>query len=340
MFVRNGWYVAGWAHELDESSMLSRTIANDQIVIFRREDGSLGALEDRCCHRQAPLSLGRIEGNCLRCMYHGLLFDGSGACVEVPGRDDVPAKLRVPAYTAREVRDLIWIWLGDKEPTDTIPDLYWHDRSAWAYRPLHNHLNVDYRLLIDNVLDLSHLAWVHQDTFGTEAAQAITPKLTRTDTGLTQVYRYLNIPIVKMHSQLTNYQGNVDREHIVKWYAPSVATLETTYWKADDDRPHAERPPLLEFRTSHFYTPETETTTNYFWSHFNQAEFGGEEELEKTYKIVERAILHEDVQMISAQQNNMVDDYRMQSVYWDKSAGLARTALERMIKKEQKNEAE
>ena len=103
-----------------------------------------------------------------------------------------------------------------------------------------------------------------------------------TDTGLRLAYRYLDIPIVN-------------------WHAPATVTLETTYWKADDPRPRAERPPLLEFRTSHFYTPETEASTNYFWSHFNQAAYGSEEELDKTYKIVERAILGEDMRMIVAQ---------------------------------------
>lgn len=170
MFVRNGWYVVGWAHELDDAPLLKRTVAGEQVVVFRKADGTLAALQDRCCHRQAPLSLGRVEGDCLRCMYHSLLFDASGACVEAPGLAKVPGQLRVPSYLARQARDLVWLWLGEEEPDREPPELRWHDPSNWAYRPLHNHVPVDYRLLIDNVLDLSHLAWVHGDTFGTRAA--------------------------------------------------------------------------------------------------------------------------------------------------------------------------
>ena len=335
MFVRNCWYVVGWAEELGEPGLLARTVANEPVVVYRKRDGSLGALQDRCCHRQAPLSMGRVEGDNLRCMYHGLLFDASGQCVEVPGQDRIPGRLRIPGYRATEHRGLIWLWLGDGEPDQDLPDLYWHDNPDWAYRPLHNHLDMDYRLLIDNVLDLSHLAWVHNDSFGTDSAKDTRPEIEQTGTGLRLTYRYLDIPIVRMHSQLTDYHGNVDREHVLKWHAPSVATLETTYWRADDDRPLSKRPALLEFRTSHFYTPETETTTNYFWSHFNQAEYGSEEEMDKTYAIVRHAILNEDMRMIQAQQRNMRPEFRMQPVYWDRAPGLARNMLNRLVKKEQ-----
>ncbi len=334
MFVRNCWYVIGWSRDLEEDGVLARTVLDEPLVVYRKRDGSLGALQDRCCHRQAPLSLGQVEGDNLRCMYHGLLFDASGRCVEVPGQDTIPDRLRVPGYRAVEHRGLVWVWLGDEEPGRALPDLYWHDSPDWAHRPMHNHMDVDYRLVIDNLLDLSHLAWTHRHTFGTDTAKDTRPELEQTDTGLCLTYRYLDTPITRMHSQLADYHGNVDREHVLKWHAPSMVTLESTYWRTDDDRPLRERPALLEFRTSHFVTPETETATNYFWSHFNQAEYGSEEEIERTYAVVEQGIVNEDLRMIEAQQRNMKPGYRMQPVYWDQAPGLGRTMIDRLIDQE------
>ena len=106
MCVRNCWYVAGWERELAPDALMSRTIMNEAIVLFRRSDGTVAALEDRCCHRSAPLSLGKREGDTLRCGYHGLRYDGSGACVEIPGQAHIPATARVRSYPSIARRGL------------------------------------------------------------------------------------------------------------------------------------------------------------------------------------------------------------------------------------------
>ncbi|MDO8432450.1 MAG: Rieske 2Fe-2S domain-containing protein [Candidatus Binatus sp.] len=113
MFVRNCWYAAGWSRDLAQDRPTALTMLNEPIVIYRKSDGDLAALQDRCCHRFAPLSMGRVEGDDLRCMYHGLKFAPSGKCVEIPGQMKLPPQARVQQYPIVDRYSLAWIWMGD-----------------------------------------------------------------------------------------------------------------------------------------------------------------------------------------------------------------------------------
>jgi phenylpropionate dioxygenase-like ring-hydroxylating dioxygenase large terminal subunit len=121
IFLRNSWYVAAWNHELIDGRKLARTILERPVVIYRGASGKVVALDDRCCHRAAPLSMGRIEGDDIRCMYHGMKFEPGGKCIQIPGQDIIPPKLGVRSYPIVERYNLIWIWMGDVEKAD--PDL-------------------------------------------------------------------------------------------------------------------------------------------------------------------------------------------------------------------------
>ena len=109
MFLHNCWYVAGWSHDFSSERPVARTMLGEPIVLYRKADGGIAALADRCCHRLAPLSKGRIEGDDLRCMYHGLKFAPSGSCVEIPGQSVVPSHARVRAYPV--VEQDCWVWV-------------------------------------------------------------------------------------------------------------------------------------------------------------------------------------------------------------------------------------
>ena len=98
MFIRNCWYVAAWANELDHGELLARTIIGQSLLFYRRNDGGVVAMQYRCCHRFAPLSRGRRKGDCIRCLYHGLKFDPSGTCIEVPGQATIPPGAQVKTY--------------------------------------------------------------------------------------------------------------------------------------------------------------------------------------------------------------------------------------------------
>ena len=121
-FLRNCWYVAAWAHELIDGKLLARTILEQPLVLYKGDSGRAVALDDRCCHRGARLSNGRLEGDCVRCMYHGLKFDGSGACVQIPGQDVIPRGMGVRSYPIVERDSLVWIWMGAADAGRRVAD--------------------------------------------------------------------------------------------------------------------------------------------------------------------------------------------------------------------------
>jgi phenylpropionate dioxygenase-like ring-hydroxylating dioxygenase large terminal subunit len=167
-FIRNLWYVAAWSHDVAAGKPLGVTVIGEPVVLYRRRDGSVVALEDRCPHRFAPLSLGRVEGDDLRCMYHGLRFGPDGACVEVPGSPRVPPRLCARTIPVVESSSWVWVWPGDPAKADParVPRAFGLDDPAWEYRSGAIDYEADYELLNDNLCDLSHLDFVHETTLG------------------------------------------------------------------------------------------------------------------------------------------------------------------------------
>src|SRR5712664_1247020 len=148
MFLRNYWYVAGYDHEIGRRP-LGRIILGEPIVFYRLEDGTPVALEDRCAHRHLPLSMGTLVGDTLQCLYHGLRYDRTGTCVRVPGQDTIPRSARA-------------------DP-DKITDFHWFDDPNWGAKGEYLHVKGNWQLVVDNLLDLTHLAFVHGTTIGNSA---------------------------------------------------------------------------------------------------------------------------------------------------------------------------
>lgn len=167
MFLHNSWYVAAWAHELGDRP-LARTILGEPIVLFRTASGAVGALRDRCPHRHLPLSMGKIVGEDIECGYHGMQFGVGGRCRAIPSQSLVPPSARVRAYPLREKYGWVWIWMGEADAADEalIPDFSKLTDPAFAAVGKTNHVRASYRLLIDNLLDLSHVGFVHTSTIG------------------------------------------------------------------------------------------------------------------------------------------------------------------------------
>jgi phenylpropionate dioxygenase-like ring-hydroxylating dioxygenase large terminal subunit len=170
MFLKNYWYVAALADEVRERP-LGRTLLGEPVVLFRTADGAPHAFEDRCPHRQLPLSMGKVIGDVLQCHYHGLRFDGSGQCVRVPGQDHIPAKARVRTYPVVERYRWIWVFMGDPALADPaqICDFHWLQDPDWGAKPAYLHVEANWQLVVDNLLDLTHLAFVHETTIGNMA---------------------------------------------------------------------------------------------------------------------------------------------------------------------------
>lgn len=174
-YVRNCWYVAGWVQDLEPQKPMSIDILGEPVAIYRGDSGRLVALEDRCVHRMAQLSLGRCEaGDRLRCMYHGLLFSAEGRVEEIPGQDMIPPQAKVRAYPVVERHSWIWIWMGDPAVADEalIPPAVGLDHPDYLLGCGYLDYDAEARLINDNLLDFTHLAFVHQKSFGVQESYA------------------------------------------------------------------------------------------------------------------------------------------------------------------------
>ena len=164
---RNAWYMAGWDRDVPPGEVIAATILGQPLALARDDAGAVFALEDRCPHRAAPLSLGRCEAGGLRCLYHGVRFAADGRAVEVPGQDQIPPALRARAFPVVERHAAIWVWMGDpaQADADEIPDFVGYRHADWAMTPGRLDYEAPARLIHDNLLDLTHIAYVHAASF-------------------------------------------------------------------------------------------------------------------------------------------------------------------------------
>src|SRR5262245_18646292 len=169
MFLRNAWYAAGFSDEFGRQ-LTARTYLNEAVVIYRTRDGRPVAFEDRCAHRRLPLSMGRLTDDNVECGYHGLVYDCGGNCVKIPGqsRESVPAGGGRPTYPLRSRHCCLWIWMGEPALAypALIPDFGALEAPGTARHRIKLHLDCNFQLVVDNLLDLSHLAYVHSTTTG------------------------------------------------------------------------------------------------------------------------------------------------------------------------------
>ena len=176
MLLRNAWYIAAWADEIRGERPLARRICNEPIVLFRDGTGRAAALADRCCHRAAPLSMGMIVEDGIQCGYHGLVIDGSGRCVRIPGQKQIPADARVRSYHVVEKDQLVWVWMGDPAKADAakIADFPYHNNPGkWPNKHDVYPIRANYMLMVDNLMDLTHLGYLHARTVGGTACSPL-----------------------------------------------------------------------------------------------------------------------------------------------------------------------
>jgi phenylpropionate dioxygenase-like ring-hydroxylating dioxygenase large terminal subunit len=268
IFLKNTWYVAAWSHEILADGMLARTITQVPLVFWRDRTARVVALEDRCCHRAAPLSKGRREGDLIRCMYHGLLFDPAGRCVEIPSQEFIPAAAKVRAFPVVERFKWVWVWMGDPAKMDAslIPDTHYLDDAGWRGTPGYLHYDANYLLITDNLLDFSHLSYVHEKTLGGSAKYAgIRPRITRNGRSV-RVERWLiddePAPFLR---NLKTWAGNVDRWNIYDVVLPGVLLMDSGSAPTGTGAPEGNRVDAAQFFGCQAVTPETGKTSHYFF---------------------------------------------------------------------------
>ena len=308
MFLRNFWYVAAQDHEVQRQMLFRRTILDQPIVFYRTEQGRPVALEDRCCHRHMPLSNGVLKGDNVQCTYHGLLYDPSGACIHVPSQTTIPGEARVRSYPLVERYHWVWIWMGDPAlaDPDLIEDFHWTDDPDWRAKGERLDLAGNYMLLVDNLLDLTHLQFIHPTTLGTGAVAAAPVKTEREDR-LVRVTRWiLDSPPPPFFQKAGGFapDQNIDRWQIIEFTPPAFVRLDVGGALAGTGARQGDRSQGFSMRNLNAITPETEKTTHYFWAQAHDFKIDDPSVTELLFQQVHTAFL-EDLAAIKAQQANM-----------------------------------
>jgi phenylpropionate dioxygenase-like ring-hydroxylating dioxygenase large terminal subunit len=334
MYLKNAWYVAGWSVEFTNKP-IGRTILDDPIVLYRGRNNRVAALEDRCCHRGMPLSKGEVFDDDIRCEYHGLLFDGTGRCLEIPGQSIVPPSAGIRAYPVEEKDDLVWIWMG--EPARANPDEIvrypWH--KTWPYKAKSEILKCNYLLASDNLLDQTHGAYVHKSTLASEPDAYANARMDTTPTpdGVKFTRWMLNCQPPGIYAKAVNFKGRVDRWQEFEYVAPSCIlqfTGAVDVGRGAYDR--GVRDGGFGLRMFYGITPETEDTTWFFWSTANGHRQNEPEATEQLFRSIEAAFKEDEV-VLEAQHAMLrrLPDRPLINTSSDVARMHARLALERKI---------
>ncbi|MFC3607271.1 Rieske 2Fe-2S domain-containing protein [Stutzerimonas tarimensis] len=341
MFPKNAWYVACTPDEIAEKP-LGRMICGERIVFYRGAEGRVAAVEDFCPHRGAPLSLGYVEDGNLVCGYHGLVMGCDGKTVSMPGQRvrGFPCN---KAYAVEERHGFIWVWPGDQQRADPagIHHLEWAEHPDWAYGGGLFHINCDYRLMIDNLMDLTHETYVHASSIGQKEIDEAAPRTTVDGVTVTTARHMENImppPFWQMALRGNNLADDVpvDRWQICRFTPPSHVLIEVGVAHAghggyDADPKHKASSIVVDF-----ITPETETSIWYFWGmarHFNPQD----QALTETIREGQGRIFSEDLEMLERQQRNLLayPERNLLKLNIDAGGVQARKILDRLIAEEQ-----
>jgi vanillate O-demethylase monooxygenase subunit len=315
MWLRNCWYVIAWDHEIPQANdgkLFTRKVLNEPILVYRTSAGEMVAIADKCCHRHAPLSTGRREGDNVRCGYHGLLFEPTGQCIEVPGMDKPPAKACVKKYPLVVKNKWVFVWMGEVEKADEsmLPDNFSCDHPDWVNIPGYMHYDTPYLLIADNLLDFSHLSYVHANTLGGSVAIALAKptveEINSNGQRGVKVSRFIpDVPAPPFYTRFRSFDANLNRWFIYDFLFPSTLLMNSggrPVTDAPDDNSRA-----VVNHSCQTLTPETETSTHYFFQQSHRAILKDESVRHSMYNTLLEAF-NEDRNMITAQYNNLSSD--------------------------------
>ncbi|MES2257982.1 MAG: aromatic ring-hydroxylating dioxygenase subunit alpha [Pseudomonadota bacterium] len=341
MFLKNCWYSAGWDHELSQGrdSLLTRRIAGESIVLYRKPDGGVVAMEDRCCHRQTALSNGRKEGDALRCMYHGWKFGPNGKCIEIPGQAHIPEQACVRSFPVIEKNNWIWVWMGD--PAKADPDLICFSVGPgapdWNIKTSQVQVNANYRLELANLADLSHIAWVHENTFGgTTAYSTARGKHTLTARGLNSDIWLRGVPAPRFAQHLFPEGTLLDLHFDVQMTVPCNFILHFRVFSAGQaTEGPSDGQLLLDTYTSQAITPRDADSVSYYyaWGASKATDSPGMSDL--LHEAIDEAFL-EDKNILESQHQRMKEkpDYKMVDYAHDAGPGKMLWVLDKLLKEE------
>ncbi|MFA7623818.1 MAG: aromatic ring-hydroxylating dioxygenase subunit alpha [Pusillimonas sp.] len=340
MFLKNTWYVAATPDEVD-AKPLGRQICGERIAFYRGAEGKVSAVEDFCPHRGAALSLGYVENGNLVCGYHGLAMGSDGKTVSMP-MQRVGGFPCVKSFPVIEKYGFIWVWPGDPAKADEslLPVLEWAESKEWAYGGGLYHINCDYRLMIDNLMDLTHETYVHSDSIGQDEIDE-TPVETSVEGNEVITSRYMdNIKAppfwaAAMRENGLDENAHVDRWQISRFTPPSHILIDVGVALAGTGGKDADPSNRVRSVVVDFITPETESSHWYFWGMARNFK-ADDAELTKRIREGQGRIFGQDLDVLEAQQRNLESwpERRLLMLNIDAGGVQSRRVLDRLVKAE------
>lgn len=324
LVVRNCWYVAAWSSDLLGDMLLPKIVLGEPIMLYRAADGSVVGMEDRCCHRLAPLSLGERDGDAVRCLYHGFKFDRNGTCVEIPGQATIPRSACVRTYPITEKGGWIWVWMGDPSKVDLalVPPTVGPGDAGWLTKQGHLDYDADYQLINDNLTDFSHLAYVHRNSFGaTEFFADTRPQVTRLERGI-RIQRWMKSGV----SKVMELERPEERFQTYDYLVPGILLMSTASYApgsaeaSGNQAPPPDMPKLVEVFSSQALTPLGEQKTRYYFANSINDVPGNEMALEGLMAMTFAAFA-EDKTMIEGQQRTINADTARKELLFGHDSG-------------------
>jgi phenylpropionate dioxygenase-like ring-hydroxylating dioxygenase large terminal subunit len=337
-FPMNAWYPAAWDYEL-KRELTARTICGRDIVMYRRGGGGVVALEDACWHRLLPLSLGHLKGDEVVCGYHGLVFNAAGRCTHMPAQETINPSACVRAYPVAEKYRLVWVWMGDPALADPeeVPDFHWNSDPPWVGDGgTFYSLQCDWRLVVDNLMDLTHETFVHAGSIGDDAITRNPFEVTHAGRRVTMSRWMEGIDPPPFWARLLGRPGPVDRWQIIRFDAPCVVAGDVGVALAGTGARQGDRAQGVNGFFLAAIAPETETSCHYFWNfvrNFRTEDQGLTRSLNLAHVNQGRGVYDQDHEVLEAQQRAINRNPRQPFYNLNIDAGAlwARRAIDRMV---------
>jgi len=331
-WLADQWYVAGWDAEID-SAPLARTICGVPMMFYRKLDRAVVAMRDACPHRLLPLSMGLREGDGIRCKYHGLRLGADGKAEEMPIRTDVVnPRICAETFITHERHRFVWVWIGDATKADPalIPDLWPCSAPGWTFDGGYYAIACDYRLMIDNLMDLTHETYVHAGSIGQpEIMEA--PIETVVEDGVVMVRRWMpGVDAPPFWRDALRQDGPVDRWQICQFLLPAAVMIDVGVAPVGAGASLTDHDQGVRGIVVDFMTPESETSHHYFWGmarNFDIDDAG----FTARFKRQQGGVFAEDRAILEAQQAAILanPDLKLQAYRIDEGGVRARQLIAR-----------
>ena len=261
----NHWWIAARSTEVEHGRILSRRLLGLDVAIYRRQDGTVAAVEDRCAHRGVPLSMGWVEGDNLVCRYHGFRYAPDGRCVMIPTQDKIPAKARVRSFPVVEHAPFLWIWTGDPDlaHASKAPDYPWLRDETWSTAVGYTPIACNWMMLKENVLDLTHFSYLHASTFEMDGEYSTPPEYAFESGIVSFRQTFIDKPLPPAYTRHSELAGRpFDRYD----EGSSLSPAEHSFLSRIVCRqPQPGEPGEYHMRFLHLTTPESPKSMHYWW---------------------------------------------------------------------------